>query len=46
VAQRLALADAEEAKGRVLADAIVVNDELDRAVAEVAGILDRRRPGP
>ena len=46
VAKRLALADAEEAKGRALADAIVVNDELDRAVAEVAGILDRRRPGP
>jgi len=45
VAQRLALADAEEAKGRVLADAIVVNDDLDRAVAEVAGILARRRTG-
>ena len=46
VAQRLALADAEEAKGRRLADAIVVNDDLDRAVAEVAGILASRRPGP
>ena len=46
VAKRLALAEAEEAKGRALADTIVVNDELDRAVAEVAGILDRRRPGP
>ena len=46
VARRLALADAEEAKGRALADAIVVNDDLDRAVAEVAGILDSRRPGP
>jgi len=45
VAQRLALADAEEAKGRVLADTIVVNDDLDRAVAEVAGILASRRPG-
>lgn len=46
VAQRLALADVEEAKGRVLADAIVVNDDLDQAVAEVAGILSSRRPGP
>lgn len=46
VAKRLALADAEEAKGRVLADAIVVNDDLDRAVAEVAGILASCRPGP
>ena len=46
VAQRLALADAEEAKGRALADAIVVNDDLDRAVVEVAGILASRRPGP
>lgn len=45
VAQRLALADAEEAKGRALADAIVVNDDLDQAVAEVAGILASRRPG-
>ena len=46
VAQRLALADAEEARGVVLADAVVVNDDLDRAVAEVAGILASRRPGP
>jgi guanylate kinase len=46
VAKRLALAEAEEAKGRALADAIVVNDDLERAVAEVAGILDLRRPGP
>lgn len=45
VAQRLALADLEEGKGRRLADAIVVNDDLDRAVGEVAGILATRRPG-
>jgi guanylate kinase len=45
IAKRLALADAEEVKGRGLADAIVVNDDLDRAVAEVAGILASRRPG-
>lgn len=46
VAKRLAIADAEEAKGRTLADAVVVNDDLDRAVAEVAGIVASRRPGP
>ena len=46
VARRLALADAEEEVGRALADAIVVNDDLDRAVAEVAGILASCRPGP
>ena len=45
VAKRLALADVEEAKGRALADAVVVNDDLDRAVAEVAGIVASRRPG-
>jgi guanylate kinase len=43
VRRRLAIADAEEAEGRRLADAIVVNDELDRAVREVAGILAGRR---
>jgi len=46
VAKRLALADLEEAKGRALADAVVVNDDLDRAVTEVAGIVASRRPGP
>ncbi|HEV8115236.1 MAG TPA: guanylate kinase [Acidimicrobiales bacterium] len=46
VAKRLAIADVEEAKGLALADAVVVNDDLDRAVAEVAGIVGSRRPGP
>lgn len=46
IARRLALADAEEAKGRALADAVVVNDDLGRAVAEVAGRIASRRPGP
>ncbi len=46
VQRRLAIAHAEEDKGRRLADAIVVNDDLDRAVAEVAGILARRRGLP
>ncbi len=45
VAKRLAIATAEEVKGRALADAVVVNDDLDRAVAEVAGILASRRSG-
>lgn len=41
--QRLAISDREEAEGRRLARHVVVNDELDGAVAEVAGILDRYR---
>jgi len=45
VARRLAIADAEEVKGRALADAVVVNDDLERAVNEVAGILSRSRNG-
>jgi guanylate kinase len=45
IASRLAIADAEEERGRRLADHVVVNDDLDRAVAELAGILvDSRRP--
>jgi guanylate kinase len=43
VRRRLSIAAAEEAKGRELADHVVVNDELDRAVQEVAGILRDRR---
>ena len=47
IARRLALGVHEEAVGRELADEVVVNDDLDRAVAEVAGILGRyRKPGP
>jgi guanylate kinase len=42
VARRMAEADAEEAlAGRF--DAVVVNDDVDRAVGEVAAILDARR---
>lgn len=45
VQRRLALAELEVAEGKALADDVVVNDDLDRAVAEVAGILERyRRP--
>lgn len=43
LAERLAKADAEEEVGRQLADAVVVNDDLDRAVAQVADIVDARR---
>jgi guanylate kinase len=43
VAARLARADMEVQQGRQLADAIVVNDDIDRAVDEVTGILDRYR---
>jgi guanylate kinase len=35
----------EERLGRALTPHVVVNDHLDRAVAEVAGILDRYRKG-
>ena len=45
VAARVAIADDEEARGRALADAVVVNDDLGRAVAEVEAILALRRRG-
>lgn len=43
IARRLAAAPQEEAAGRALADHVVVNDELGRAVTEVAAILESRR---
>ena len=43
VLRRLALADSEVDEGTAIADHVVVNDDLDRAVAEVAGILDGYR---
>ena len=43
IEHRLALADTEEDLGRQLADHVVVNDDLDRAVAEVAGIVKGHR---
>ena len=42
IARRLAAAPEEERVGRALADHIVVNDDLDRAVEEVAAILESR----
>lgn len=45
VERRLALADEEERRGRELAHHVVVNDDVSRAVDEVAGILaSYRRP--
>lgn len=48
IARRLAAAPAEEAAGRALADHVVVNDDLGRAVGEVAAIVEacRSRRGP
>lgn len=43
VRRRLALAAEEERVGRTVAHHVVVNDDLDRAVGEVAGILDLHR---
>ncbi|MHB8466311.1 MAG: guanylate kinase [Acidimicrobiales bacterium] len=46
IARRVALGSREEAVGRGLADHVIVNDDLDRAVDELAGILARRRAEP
>jgi guanylate kinase len=43
IARRLAAAPEEERVGRELADHIVVNDDLSRAIEEVAAILESRR---
>ena len=43
VSRRLAEAEREEAKGRELADHVVVNDELTRATEEVAAIVEAHR---
>ena len=43
IARRLALADAEERACLALADHVVVNDDLGRAIGEAAGILERHR---
>ena len=47
VARRLEIGAREEKVGRALTPYVVVNDDVDRAVAEVAGILEaHRRAGP
>ena len=43
IARRLTAAPDEEEAGRALADHIVVNDDLGRAIEEVAAILESRR---
>lgn len=43
IARRLARADAEEAAGRALADHVIVNDDLSRAIEEVAAIVESHR---
>ena len=43
VEARLALADAEAGVGRELGAVVVVNDDLDRAVDEVAELIAARR---
>jgi len=43
--QRLARAEAEERIAQEQFDAVVVNDDVDRAVAEVAAIVEARRSG-
>jgi len=43
VAERVARAREEESAGRRLAHHVVVNDDLERSVEEMAGILDRYR---
>ena len=45
VQRRLELADTEVYGGREIADDVVVNDDLNRAVEELAGILERYRSG-
>jgi guanylate kinase len=43
IRRRLALGVHEEKVGRELADAVIVNDDLERAVGEAASILERYR---
>jgi len=46
VARRIAKGEEEMAVGRTLTPYVVVNDQLESAVAEVAGILDAHRTPP
>jgi guanylate kinase len=45
VARRLAEGEEEEREGRRIADAVVINDTIAQATADVASILDLRRSG-
>ena len=44
VQRRLEVGREEERLGRQIADYVVVNDDVDRAASEVAGILGRNHP--
>ncbi len=46
IRRRLLVGAEEEARGRAIADHVVVNDEVERAAGEVAGILARHRARP
>ena len=46
VAERLAKAEHEEPIGRALADHLVVNDDLDRAVDEIGRLIEAARKEP
>lgn len=43
IAARVELGHSEEDRGRSIADAIVVNDDVDRAVAQVVAIIEQNR---
>jgi guanylate kinase len=43
IQRRIALGKLEEAQGLELASRVVINDELDRAVHELAGIVEELR---
>ncbi len=46
IRRRLARAGYEEERGRALADHVVINDDLGRAVDEVVGIVEAHRARP
>ncbi len=46
IARRLEVGEHEAEEGRAIADAVVVNDDLERAVEEVAAIVRSRRSAP
>jgi guanylate kinase len=45
VERRLAVGAQEERVGREMADHVVVNDQVERASQQLAGIIDKYRPG-
>ena len=45
IARRLEVGEAEEGLGRRLTEHVVVNDEIDRAAREVAGIIRKHQTG-